>query len=825
MSRLCRILQVAALSALALQATCRQASADSTGLAAVGSRPAGALDGKIVYIHGGHGYTASNDRNGAWGTQRPLLFGMVEDLGNKDQMDFFADSLFRAGATIVPLRPVGCQPLEIVIDNADSRVTYTGDWNIGKGSVYFGARSNDPYRFAATYARETATARFSPSFSEPGIYPVYAWTPSGSNRAPDQLYRIRHSGGVTEVKVNHRRVGNGLVYLGSYHFEAGSKGYVEVSNQSQDQKSVAIADMIRFGNGRGSIDRKGGVSGLNREDEAGLYWVMWHANRAQGIPVGEYRGTDVDRTATISLAPRYAEFMNRQQDGVPSDRVFVSFHSNAGAGRSRGVLGLLNGNNYASSRTPHQLLLARTLAKEINDDLVARAGEFEHEWHDRGDDVTLDRTDIEFGELNNKYIHGEFDATIIETGFHDNQLDAEMLRDPKVRAAIAQATCAGLIKYFHTIDSGQTPEVASPMRPTGLFARSTAAGSVTLTWDAPVASPATGDAAAGFVIESSTNGYGFDAGRIAAGGRTSTFTLTGLDPTQVYYFRIAALNRGGQSAPSEVVACLPAPRKRNALIVNGFDRIDRLQNPTELHRQGGRVDRVRPRQSNSCDYCVQVAEALHSEAPGVAIATASNEAVIDGKLDLASYDAVFWILGEESSKDHTFDPAEQTLVESYLGQGGKLFASGSDIAWELDQLNRGRQFCRDTLRMKLVADDADSYRVRGAPGAIFEGLDLSFSSGEVTYDVDSPDAIAPLNGAKAALTYGEGDRVAAMQFQAKHQRLVLLAFPFETIDDPLDRSEVMQRVVRFFQLNAQTLSKTQSPKHPVAKTQSPKPSR
>ena len=42
--------------------------------------------------------------------------------------------------------------------------------------------------------------------------------------------------------------------------------------------------MIRFGNGMGDIDRGGGVSGLPREDEAGLYWVKWHVDRSQGIP-------------------------------------------------------------------------------------------------------------------------------------------------------------------------------------------------------------------------------------------------------------------------------------------------------------------------------------------------------------------------------------------------------------------------------------------------------------------------------------------------------------------------------------------------------------
>ncbi len=91
--------------------------------------------------------------------------------------------------------------------------------------------------------------------------------------------------------------------------------------------------------------------------------------------------------------------MNREQDGALKDRVFVSFHSNAAGGR--GVLGLYNGNNTPASRTPNQFLLANTLGREINDDLVAQNGQFEHDWFNRGTNVTLDRSDIEFGEINN----------------------------------------------------------------------------------------------------------------------------------------------------------------------------------------------------------------------------------------------------------------------------------------------------------------------------------------------------------------------------------------------------------------------------------------
>ena len=61
------------------------------GLVGVGTQPNGGLANKTVYIHGGHGYTADNLDDGAWSFQRPNLLGMVEDLGNVDQMTYLAD--------------------------------------------------------------------------------------------------------------------------------------------------------------------------------------------------------------------------------------------------------------------------------------------------------------------------------------------------------------------------------------------------------------------------------------------------------------------------------------------------------------------------------------------------------------------------------------------------------------------------------------------------------------------------------------------------------------------------------------------------------------
>lgn len=767
----------------------------SDGLFGVGAQPDGALADKIVYLHGGHGYT---ENGGGWGYQRPLLLGMVEDLGNQDQMTYLADYLWNAGATVVPLRPVGHQVNEAVLDNTDAGVTFEGNWGDGSGSTYFGQFGQTPYRFATTSPTETAVATYRPDLPEAGHYPVYAWSPAGTNRATDQLYRVRHSGGATEVTVDHSRVGNGLVYLGTYHFESGTGGAVEISNRSSEAGKVVVADMIRFGNGIGDISRGGGVSGQPRENEAGLYWVEWHADRSVGVPESEYRTSSDDRTATVSLSPRYAEFMNQSNVGTLSDRVFVSFHSNAGGGGARGVLGLVNGNNRASAATPNQQLLAETLARQVNDDLVAQNGSFEHNWFNRTV-VTLDRSDIEFGEINNERINNEFDATIIETGFHDNTQDAQMLRDPRVRDAIARATYQGVVDYFRAVDGGQTPDADAPPRVQALSGFSAAPGQVTLRWTPGAASGFAGGAADGYRVYASKNGRGFDGGVFVPGGATTAHTITGLAAGETYYFRVVAVNGGGESPVSEVVAVKPSASPEKVLIVNGFDRLDRGLVPMEPFPGGGAADRVRPRLANSFDYAVQAAEAIAASGATPGVATASNDAVQSGLVDLADYDAVVWMLGEESTEDDTFNSAEQSAVSAYLAGGGKLFVSGAEIGWDLDAQNNGRGFFNNTLRADYVADDAGVYAATGVQGSIFEGLNLSFDDGGEFYNVDFPDVLSPSAGSTLAMSYGAAGG-AAVQYadEATGERVVMMGFPFETILGEEPRGDVMTRVLDFF---------------------------
>ncbi|GAB4108343.1 MAG: N-acetylmuramoyl-L-alanine amidase [Phycisphaeraceae bacterium] len=774
------------------------ASMTAAGLNPVGTQPVGALTGKIVYVHAGHGYTADNLGDGSWSFQRPLLFDIIEDLSNQDMMTFLVDFLWNAGATVVPLRPVGHQVNEVVLDNDDPEVTFVGSWNNSVSSVYYGDVGDVPYRYASTSATETAYARYRPNIPEAGFYPVYAWTRAGSDRV-DQLYKVTHSGGTTEVRVNHKRVGTGLVYLGTYHFEQGTEGYVDISNRSS-QPGVVIADMIRFGNGMGDVDRGGGVSGLPREDEPALYWIQAHIG--QGIPDSEYRVSSRDRDATVSASPRWAEFMNREADGSLSDRVFISYHSNAGGGSSRGVLGLYNGNNDPNSATPNQFLLADTVAREVNDDMVALNGTFEHNWFNRTT-VTLDRSDIEFGEINNNRINDEFDATIIEWAYHDNALDTDLMRDADVRNAVARATYQGLQRYFNIVDGGATGLTFLPDPVTDVMATTNGDGTVTISWTPPAVSGIGGGTPTGYLIYTSLNGYGFDGGTFVPGGTTTSHVMTGLDPANgTHYFKVVAVNAGGQSLGSEVVAATPlaTPPASKVLIVNGFDRIDKETNYQQTISGVGVVDRVRPRFQNSRDYAVQVAEAIEAFNPALGIDTVQNENVIDLDVSLTDYDTVVWILGEESSADETFNAAEQFLVSNFITNGGDLFVSGTEIGWDLDNLNNGRSFYNNTLRADYVSDDAGTHTVTGVTGSIFEGLTFSFDDGTLFYDSEFPDVINPTAGAVSALSYvgGIGGGAAIQKKGSADGDVVMLAFPFETITTAADRAQVMEAVLTFF---------------------------
>ncbi len=795
------------------------------GLVPVGDQPVGALEGKIVYTSAGHGWQW-NDNLNRWATDRGNLLSVVEDFGNQDQLTYYADTLLRAGATVVPMRPVGRQVNEVVLDNDSAGVTFSGSWSSNTAGPrwydedYGAATDAIKYRFAtANSTNETAVATYTPNIPQAGFYPVYAWASAGANRT-DQLYRVNHSGGQTRVTVDHRQVGNGWVYLGTYHFDLGSSasdGSVQISNLSGGGGSVVIADAIRFGNGMGDLPwgaagiGSGNVSGYAREDEDSLVW-LW---RAVGQSTSFTSPSTIIGTSNVSAPIRMAEEMNADANPYGTS-VYVSFHSNATTGNpdtatSRGAIGLVS----AADPTPNQAALAESLGRQLNTDMRSLDGQFENDWSTRTG-YTLAGS---FGEITNARTGGEFDATIIEVAFHDNTLDAQLLRDPQVREQLARSTYEGTLEHLFNFN-GSTPKpvnVTLPSAPQSVSAVSLAAGEVTLTWTAGPSSVGgfngfDGSPADGFRVYASGDGYGFDGGTYVAGGSQTSLTLSGYDATRPYYFKVVAENAGGQSAASEVLTALPSGGLKQVLIVNGYDRLDRSQNfKLPFLSTTATTDRVWNRFNNSRDYSVQVQEAIAAARPGIHVASTSNEAVISGAINLTDFDSVVWILGTESTADDTLNAIEQTLVQQFLNAGGNLLITGSELGYDLDGQNNGRSFFRTTLGSSYVADNANTYSIAAATSGIFAGLPnfaisdgSSFSSLDgQTYDVSSADVLSPQVGAQAALMYNGGSGgVAAVQKAgaAGQGNLVVFGFPFETIVDPSTRAAVMNNVLGFFSL-------------------------
>ncbi len=762
-------------------------------------QPTGALTGVTVFVSAGHGWTAGGS---SWALQRPVAQSMNEDYGNIDQLNLFVHYAYNAGATVVPLRPAGWQPIEIIKDQDDPGVTFAGAWSDSANPKYYEngvTNSGVAYRFATAAAVESATARYTPAIATSGYYPVFCFAISSTNRVR-QTYRVAHLGGLSEVVVDHRLVGNGWVWLGEYYFEAGGANYVEITNQSPDT-GVVIADAIRWGDGIGDISRPGpgGVSGYPRDEEAQRYWSHSElGNRGVGFDSGIWDQAGDDLSDNVGAGARLAREMNLEPGGgVLVDRwkrVHLEFHTNAFDTTARGQLCLITD----TGSTTNQSLFANTLSNEIDADLNLIQSEFEHPWVDRAS-ATLTSS---YGAISTTNNGNEFDATIVELAFHDNASDAQLLRDPRMRSAMARACVQGIIRFLNALPGSQVPLAFPPDTPRDIVVRDVGGGSVQVSWAAPTANGAVGDAATGYVVYQSADGIGF-GNPIVLGNVLST-TIPGIAAGETRFFRVSATNAGGESMPSEVLA----HRRRSAgagdvLVVSGFDRLRRQTNETLTFTQppayaGQTIERQQWRRSNAFDYLIEYAAAL--EAGDNGFDSCTNEAVAGSAVNLTNYAIVIWMLGNESVEDETLSATEITRLTNYLDGGGNLFISGSDVAFDLINQGGGFSFAQNYLRIGFGNNDVNTFSATGTAGGILSGVgafDFNFASG-AAYRVRGADQLTALSGARACATYSGGlAGIGGVQYTTTTFNTVTLGFPFEAISSPAVRADVLTRVLNF----------------------------
>jgi hypothetical protein len=778
-----------------------------TNFVGASRQSAGSLAGRVVFTSGGHGWTWGSK---GWYTQRGVGLEMNEDYGNLDQMNFFVPYAFNGGATVVAFRPVGQQTNEVVLDNDSHGVKFSGRWFDSRSAVYYGDSGDVPYRFAVLAPMESATATYTPKIPAAGFYPVYTWARHGPDRTA-QLYRILHTGGQTLVRVPHHMVGSGWVYLGTYYFDRGAnrqRGSVVISNlqPSPGFGSVVIADAIRFGNGMGDVlpVEGGHLSGYPREEEASRYWVLRALGQGQTNVLSaasrDHQGSNV------SAPTRMAREMNRESEGSLFRRIYISFHSNASGGR--GAIGLWNNaEKFTGTKTPHQERLAALVGGEVNDTLPGLASPpLEVPWFKRPR-IIYARDDYAFGEINNRYIEDEFDATILEVAFHDQKDDARLLRDPAVRNLVARCTYQSVVRYMNEFD--EVPLVFLPEPPRNVRAIALL-DHVIVAWDAPV--DAAQSPPESYTIERSSDGYGFGFPMTIEGGRTSA-AIAIFQRSEAAYFRVTAVNSAGTSLPSAVVGCrtgkdAQAPR---VLVVNRFTAFDRLNNPrqtiaaTNYVPPGafGEMDRVIPRLNNAFDYIVQHGEALGEN--DAAFDSCQADAVKSGAVQLNHYSAVFWAAGQQRS--NILDAAESNLVGQFLNAGGRFFISASHLADAFGSNTvssatnsfpwpAGCDACpdRQVSCWSLSADRAGIFR-GNHPIEFGHGKDNTY------FVAHSSVLAADADGTHEALLYADGSGAAAVQMVFTNgARMVCFGFPFETIAGARVRAEYVSDILEYFQL-------------------------
>ena len=287
--------------------------------------------------------------------------------------------------------------------------------------------------------------------------------------------------------------------------------------------------------------------------------------------------------------------------------------------------------------------------------------------------------------------------------------------------------------------------------------------------------------------------YGNDG--LSFNDSTSEFTdsiiVNNLLSDSIYCFRLRANSGLGYSDLSEVLAGTVSESNPSVLIVNGFDRSS-TGNTYNFIRQHGNAFK-----NNSYSFC-----------------SATNDAVIQSLVSLQDFSVVDYILGDESTADETFNSSEQEIVKNYLKNGGKLFVSGSEIAWDLDYKGSSsdKDFIYNYLKSQYVNDAPNGlagtyYQAEPIANSIFDGTGIiSYDDGtHGTINVRYPDVITGMNGGINCLKYSNvTNQFAATYFEgvfpggSTNGKVVFVGFPFETIYPDEKRNIFLSKVISFF---------------------------
>lgn len=814
--------------------------------------PTEGLEGRHISLWQSHGIYYKEDKN-EWRWQRPALFGTREDLLTQSfVLPYLIPMLERAGAVVFTPRERDVQTYEVIVDNdVDNRSVYrernsrSSVWQTAPGAG-FGMRKfkymngENPFEHgtarlveSGTYKQE-AVAEWIPDIPETGEYAVYVSYKTVEGSTQFAHYRVYHAGGVTDFTVNQTIGGGTWVYLGTFRFDKGvnSYGMVALSNVCDDD-GVVTADAVRFGGGMGNIMRGGEVSGRPRYLEGARYYAQW-----AGMPDSIYNGYDghndyADDINTRSKMTNYLSGGSAYNPGQAGCKVpfelSLGIHSDAGVqpcNKFVGTLGIYTTDKGEKllgdgrSRYTSRDLTDMTLTN-VTSDLSALLG---RKWRRRS-------------MFNKNYSETRIPrvpSMILEMFSHQNPADLQYAMNPNFKFDISRAVYKSILQFL-ALQHG-TKYTVQPLPVTHFSAEfGRQRNEIVLRWHPQEDRLEKSAKPEQYIVYMRIGSGSFDNGTLVNG---TTYSVQ-IEPDIVYSFKVTAVNKGGESMDSEILAvCKRRNERGKVLIVNGFDRLaapyfyntpdsvgfditidpgvsykreltftgrQLYFNPDGLGKEGpcGLGNCLTDIEGsiiagNTFDYTFVHGKAIQA-AGGLSFVSSSDEAVESGMQQLKNYDIVDYICGLEKEDNSypgksykTFSPVMQQKITEFCSLGRGVMVSGSFIASDM-QTQDEREFTSYILHYGLERNkrnDVNEFVI-----GLDNNISIQVEADKEIYQSLYSDRILPVGEGFIPMIYSDNGG-AAVAYKGSY-RTFSMSFPFEIIKSAEKRSQIMASIMNF----------------------------
>lgn len=795
----------------------------------------------------GRYYDGKKDR---WKWQRPNLFGTTEDLFTQTiVIPYLIPMLENAGAVVFTPRERDWQKNEVIVDNGDRG--YVEDngketWKTAqeKGFAYHAGTYRDgenPFTqgtaraVKATKKADVSWASYQPNIPQGGKYAVYVSYQSLKNSVSDAQYIVMHKGQRTVFKVNQQMGGGTWVYLGTFDFDRGNNEFnrVVVTNSSSES-GVVTTDAVRFGGGMGNIERGGSCSGMPRCLEGARYSAQW-----AGAPYSVYsskNGSD-DYGDDINVRSNMTNWLAGGSTYVPTlegkkvpIELSLAVHSDAGYTTvNDSIIGSLAICTTSFNDGRLNSGVSRMVSHDFADSLLTGlqrdiSGKY-RKWTRR---YLWDRN---YSETRKP----EVPSAIIETMSHQNFADMRRGLDPNFRFTLARSLYKTILRFVNGNHS--VPSVVQPLPVSNFRIERNSSGGLRLSWIAekdeqePTAVPTS------YIVYTSEDGMGFDNGTVVY---TSSFDFEAKKGVN-YCFKVTALNRGGESFPSETLAAYlsKSAHAKDILVVDGFSRLSGPAVVDDYSRQGfdlgsdigvsygltagwnGRQQcfdksRAGSEGEGSLGYCGDELagrfimgnnrDGSVCHVKDIAMSGAYNvvgcslEALDNNLVKLDHYNLVDIAFGLQRNDSHslvvykTFSETLQSKLRSYAKSGGRILVSGAYVGSDMTQPHE-RSFMSDVLKTTFTGTDTN------AGNNMVDGLGLSFDIirqiNDRHFAATSVDRIAACDGRSfAAMRYQDGS-TAGVAYDGTDYKSFVMGYPYECINNVRTRQQVMKGLLGF----------------------------